>query len=63
MVTQAKTTTEKTPKKASAVKKDVAEKVVVKAKEQPKLRIKLKSYDVRMLEASLNKIVGLLVKS
>lgn len=63
MATQAKTTTERAPKKASSVKKDMAEKVVVKAKEQPKLRIKLKSYDVRMLEASLNKIVGLLVKS
>lgn len=29
----------------------------------PKLRIKLKSYDVRMLEASATKIVGLLNKS
>ena len=29
----------------------------------PKLRIKLKSYDVRMLEASVSKVVGLLVKS
>ena len=37
----------------SAVKKDQA----------PKLRIKLKSYDVRMLEASVSKVVGLLVKS
>ena len=37
----------------SAVKKD----------QTPKLRIKLKSYDVRMLEASVSKVVGLLVKS
>lgn len=37
----------------SAVKKD----------QSPKLRIKLKSYDVRMLEASVSKVVGLLVKS
>jgi ribosomal protein S10 len=29
----------------------------------PKLRIKLKSYDVKMLESSTSKIVGLLVKS
>ena len=28
-----------------------------------KLRIKLKSYDVRMLESSVSKVVGLLVKS
>ena len=37
----------------SAVKKD----------QTPKLRIKLKSYDVRMLEASVSKVVGLLVNS
>lgn len=37
----------------SAVNKDHA----------PKLRIKLKSYDVRMLESSVSKVVGLLVKS
>jgi small subunit ribosomal protein S10 len=30
---------------------------------QPKLRIKLKSYDLSVLEASVAKIVGLLVKS
>ena len=36
----------------SAVKKD----------QSPKLRIKLKSYDVRMLESSVSKVVGLLVK-
>lgn len=29
----------------------------------PKLRIKLKSYDVKMLESSLGKVTGLLVKS
>ena len=37
----------------SAVKKD----------QSPKLSIKLKSYDVRMLESSVSKVVGLLVKS
>ena len=37
----------------SAVKKD----------QSPKLRLKLKSYDVRMLESSVSKVVGLLVKS
>lgn len=37
----------------SAVKKD----------QNPKLRIKLKSYDVRMLEAAVAKVLGLLVKS
>jgi small subunit ribosomal protein S10 len=37
----------------SAVKKDQA----------PKLRIKLKSYDVRMLESSVSKVVSLLIKS
>ena len=31
--------------------------------DQPKYRIKLRSYDVRMLEASLGKVVGVLVKS
>lgn len=34
-----------------------------KSKQQPKLRIKLKSYDIKMLEASLGKIVNLLSKS
>jgi len=29
----------------------------------PKLRIKLKSYDLKMLEAAIGKILGLLVKS
>ena len=40
---------------------------VPKAKEQEenkaKLRIKLKSYDMKMLEASVGKVVGLLIKS
>ncbi len=35
---------------------------MVEAK-SPKLRIKLKSYDVKMLESSASKIIGLLVKS
>ena len=30
---------------------------------KPKLRIKLKSYDVKMLESSVWKVVGLLIKS
>jgi ribosomal protein S10 len=30
---------------------------------KPKLRIKLKSYDVKMLESSVGKIIGLLTKS
>jgi len=30
---------------------------------KPKLRIKLKGYDVKMLESSVNKVVGLLIKS
>lgn len=30
---------------------------------KPKLRIKLKSYDVKMLESSVSKVVGLLLKS
>ena len=50
-----KKTTKKVAKKATATSS--------KKREQPKLRIKLKSYDVRMLEASLNKVVGLLIKS
>lgn len=33
------------------------------AKTAPKLRIKLKSYDLKMLENSVTKITGLLVKS
>jgi ribosomal protein S10 len=34
-----------------------------KTNQNPVLRIKLKGYDVKMLEASLGKVVGLLVKS
>jgi ribosomal protein S10 len=30
---------------------------------KPKLRIKLKSYDVKMLESSVGKVVGILLKS
>jgi len=37
--------------------------VTKKKKENPVLRIKLKGYDVKMLEASLAKVVGLLIKS
>lgn len=32
-------------------------------KSSPKLRIKLKSYDLAMLESSVTKVVGLLIKS
>ena len=35
----------------------------VKKELTPKLRIKLKSYDMKMLESSLGKVVGLLIKS
>jgi small subunit ribosomal protein S10 len=34
-----------------------------KKDQRPKLRIKLKSYDVRMLEASIGKVISLLIKS
>jgi ribosomal protein S10 len=38
--------------------------MVEKQKNQKtKLRIKLKSYDIKMLEASVSKVVGLLIKS
>lgn len=30
---------------------------------KPKLRIKLKSYDIKMLESSVSKVIGLLIKS
>ena len=36
---------------------------VKKKNEETKLRIKLKSYDIKMLEASVSKVVGLLIKS
>ena len=36
---------------------------MVKKEQKPTLRIKLKSYDIKMLESSVGKIVGLLVKS
>ncbi len=34
-----------------------------KKNNKPVLRIKLKSYDIKMLEASLGKVMGLLIKS
>ena len=34
-----------------------------KKTDTPKLRIKLKSYDLKMLESAVGKILGLLVKS
>lgn len=38
--------------------------MATKKKEQkPKLRIKLKSYDIKMLESSVGKVIGLLIKS
>ena len=36
---------------------------MVKKEQKPTLRIELKSYDIKMLESSVGKIVGLLVKS
>lgn len=63
----AKTPTAKATVKTSAAKAPVAEKVSKQVKKannyEPKLRIKLKSYDVRMLESSTVKIVGILTKS
>ena len=37
--------------------------MITKKEVKPKLRIKLKSYDVKMLESSVWKVVGLLLKS
>lgn len=37
--------------------------MATKKDQNPKYRIKLRSYDVRMLEASLSKVLGVLVKS
>jgi small subunit ribosomal protein S10 len=36
---------------------------ITKKDQAPKLRIKLKSYDVKMLESSMGKVVSLLIKS
>ncbi len=41
----------------------VEKKVAEKKASQSKLRIKLKSYDIKMLESSVGKVVGLLIKS
>ena len=37
--------------------------MVAKKDQNPKLRIKLKSYDVRMLESAVGKVISLLIKS
>ena len=37
--------------------------MAVKKDQNPKLRIKLKSYDVRMLESAVGKVISLLIKS
>lgn len=37
--------------------------VMVKKSDAPKLRIKLKSYDLKLLESTVSKILALLVKS
>jgi len=63
-----KTVAKKTVAKASASElthsSEKASKPVKKATGyEPKLRIKLKSYDVRMLESSTGKIVSMLTKS
>ena len=53
--------------KAAVKAAPAPEKVVKQVKKasvyEPKLRIKLKSYDVRMLESSTSKIVSMLTKS
>ncbi|MEI8252160.1 MAG: hypothetical protein WCG25_00015 [bacterium] len=36
---------------------------ITKKDQAPKLRIKLKSYDIKMLESSMGKVVSLLIKS
>ncbi len=36
---------------------------VAEKKNTPKIRIKLRSYDLKMLETSVAKVLGLLVKS
>ena len=41
----------------------VIKKMVAKKDRNPKLRIKLKSYDVRMLESAVGKVISLLIKS
>ena len=38
-------------------------KMAAKKDQNPKLRIKLKSYDVRMLESAVGKVISLLIKS
>ena len=42
---------------------NVLRKMVAKKDQNPKLRIKLKSYDVRMLESAVGKVISLLIKS
>ena len=49
--------------KASVPAEKVTKQVKRAGAYEPKLRIKLKSYDVRMLESSTAKIVGMLTKS
>lgn len=62
-----KKTTKAVAKKAATKAAPVSEKAVKPVKKnswyEPKLRIKLKSYDVRMLESSTGKIVSMLTKS
>jgi small subunit ribosomal protein S10 len=43
--------------------KKATEQKIQSKQDAPKLRIKLKSYDIKMLESSLSKVTGLLVKS
>lgn len=42
---------------------NVLETMTAKKDQNPKLRIKLKSYDVRMLESAVGKVISLLIKS
>ena len=62
-VVATKTSAAKTPTAKVAVAEKVSKQVKKTNNYEPKLRIKLKSYDVRMLESSTVKIVGILTKS
>ncbi len=59
----AKKATAKPAVKATPTPEKVVKQVKKASNYEPKLRIKLKSYDVRMLESSTSKIVSMLTKS
>ncbi|HMY80722.1 MAG TPA: 30S ribosomal protein S10 [Candidatus Absconditabacterales bacterium] len=58
-----KTKATKTVASSEVTATKIAKQVKKASSYEPKLRIKLKSYDVRMLEASSGKIVSMLTKS